>query len=294
MAGPPVIIWEHEVERLLRYKELIPRLEEALGKFSRRDSAELIQPARTTVALQKHSGFMGLMPTYMENDGVLCAKIVCFYKRRDGSTLPSTQATVVLLDPECGNVMALLMRSEAEVLAILGTGRQALSHYNIFTDMFSFKEVRVWSRSREGVERFGRSVSGPVTACVSVEEAVRGADVIVTVTTSTEPVLFGQWVKPGAHVAAVGACRPDWRELDDVLMKEAVVYVDSREGAMTESGDVILSGVQVFAELGDVINGTKPAHREKTTVFKSLGMGVQDAVSANLVFDKWKTKASQP
>ncbi|KAK2820793.1 hypothetical protein Q5P01_023752 [Channa striata] len=314
MAEPPVVIWKHEVERWLRYKELIPRLEEALGKFSSRDSAEVIQPVRTTLVLQKHNGFMGLMPTYMEKDAVLCTKFVCFYKREDGSTLPSTQATVVLLDPEYGNVKAvmdgdiitrmrtaaasaisarLLMRPDAEVLTILGTGNQALSHYDVFTEMFSFKEVRVWSRTTEGVERFRHSVSGPVMPYVSVEEAVRGADVIVTVTRCTEPVLFGQWVKPGAHVAAVGACRPDWRELDDVLMKEAVVYTDSREGAMTESGDVILSGADIFAELGEVINGTKPAYREKTTVFKSLGMGVEDAVSAKLIFDQWKVNANK-
>ncbi|XP_071318674.1 ketimine reductase mu-crystallin [Trachinotus anak] len=312
MADLPVTISEREVRSLLRYRELVPRLEDALGKFSRR---EVIQPVRCTVPLQKHNGFLGLMPTYMENDGVLSTKLVCFYKREDGSSLPSTQATVVLLDPEYGNVKAvmdgevitgmrtaavsaisakLLMRPEAEVLAILGTGKQAISHYDVFTEMFSFKEVRVWSRSREGIDRFKRSVTGPVTPCVSVEEAVRGADAIVTVTRCTEPVLFGQWVKPGAHVAAVGACRPNWRELDDALMKEAVVYADSREGATTESGDIILSGAEVFAELGDVINGTKPAHREKTTVFKSLGMGVEDAVSAKLVFDQWKAKNSQP
>ncbi|XP_034716566.1 ketimine reductase mu-crystallin isoform X2 [Etheostoma cragini] len=268
MAEPPVVIWQQEVEGLLHYRELVPRLEEALGKFSRRDSTEVIQPVRTTLTLQKHHGFLGLMPTYMENDGVLCTKIVCFYKREDGSSLPAVQATVVLLDPEYGNVKALmdgevitemrtapvsaisaklLMCPEAEVLAILGTGKQALSHYNAFTAMFSFKEVRVWSRTLQNAERFCRSVGGPVTVCVSVQEAVRGADAIVTVTKCTEPVLFGQWVKPGAHVAAVGACRPDWRELDDVLMKEAVVYADSREGAMAESGDVILSGVIVLS-----------------------------------------------
>ncbi|XP_039992129.1 ketimine reductase mu-crystallin [Xiphias gladius] len=315
MADPPAIIWEREVKRLLRYRELVPRLEEALGKFSRRDSAEVVQPVRTTMALPKHNGFMGQMPAYMENDGVLSTKLVCFYNREDGSALPATQATVVLLDPAYGNVKAvvagevitgmrtaavsaisakLLMRPGAEVLAILGTGKQALTHYNVFTEIFSFKEVRVWSRTREGAERFRHSVSGPVTVCDSAEEAVRGADAIVTVTRCTEPVLFGQWVKPGAHVAAVGACRPNWRELDDVMMKEAVVYTDSREGAMAESGDIIFSGAEVFAELGEVINGTKPALKEKTTVFKSLGMGVEDAVSAKLVFDQWKAKDSQP
>lgn len=315
MAGPPVIIWEQDVARLLHYRDLVPLLEQALGKFSRRDCAELIQPVRTTVPLQRHRGFLGLMPAYMEKDGVLCAKLVCFYNREAGSTLPATQATVLLLDPECGNVKAvmdgkvitgmrtaaasaisakLLMRPESEVLTILGSGKQALTHYSVFTEMFSFKEVRVWSRTKERAEMFCQSVGGPVRVCTSVEEAVRGADVIVTVTRCTEPVLFGQWVKPGAHVAAVGACRPNWRELDDALMKEAVVYADSREGAMAESGDVILSGAEVFAELGEVINGTKPAHREKTTVFKSLGMGVEDAVSAELVYEQWKAKASQP
>uniref|UniRef100_A0A3P9LK03 Ketimine reductase mu-crystallin n=1 Tax=Oryzias latipes TaxID=8090 RepID=A0A3P9LK03_ORYLA len=314
MAAPPVVIWEREVQQLLSPADLIPRLEDALGKFSRRDAAEVLQPVRTAVPLQKHGGFMGLMPTYMEKDGVLSTKFVCFYKREEGSTLPAVQATVVLLDPEYGNVKAvmdgevitamrtaavsaisakLLMPPQAEVLAILGTGKQALSHYRVFTEMFSFKEVRVWSRTKQGAARFIRSIDGPVQGCSTGEEAVRGADVIVTVTGSTQPVLFGQWVKAGAHVAAVGACRPDWRELDDVLMKEAVVYADSREGAMLESGDVILSGAEVFAELGDVINGTKAAHREKTTVFKSLGMGVEDAVSAQLVFDRWKAKAGK-
>uniref|UniRef100_A0A3B3ZJY6 Ketimine reductase mu-crystallin n=1 Tax=Periophthalmus magnuspinnatus TaxID=409849 RepID=A0A3B3ZJY6_9GOBI len=289
-------------------KHLIPRLETALGKFSKRNSAEVIQPVRTTVPLQKHSGFLGVMPCYMENDGILCTKLVSFYKRPAGSTLPSTQATVMLLDPEYGNVKVmdgevitfmrtaavsaisakLLMRPDAEVLTILGTGKQAKSHYNVFTEIFQFKEVRVWSRSVDRADTFAGSLNGPVTVCKSVEEAVKGADIIVTVTRSTEPVLFGQWVKPGAHVTAVGACRPDWRELDDTLMKQAVVYVDSRESAMTESGDIILSGVEIFAEIGDVINGTKPACREKTTVFKSLGLGVEDAASAQLVYDKWK------
>lgn len=148
----------------------------------------------------------------------------------------------------------------------------------------------MWSRRRERAEQFARAVQGPVAVFSSVKEAVEGSDVIITVTMATEPVLQGEWVKPGAHVAAVGACRPDWRELDDALMRKAVVYVDSREGASTESGDIILSGASIFAELGEVINGNKSAQCEKTTVFKSLGMGIQDAVCAKLVFDQWKSQ----
>ncbi|XP_061120566.1 ketimine reductase mu-crystallin isoform X1 [Syngnathus typhle] len=310
MAELPVVISENEVSRLLHYEELIPRLEEALVKYSRRDSSEVIQPVRSTLNLQKFNGNMCLMPTYMENNGTLCTKFVGVYNREKGCELPSVNATVVLLDPETGSMKAvmegnvitcmrtaavsaisakLLMPPKAEVLAILGTGQQALSHYTVFTEIFSFHEVRVWGHRKQGMSRFQSSVSGPVTLCDSAEAAVTGADVIVTVTSSSEPVLFGQWVKPGAHVAAVGACDPKYRELDDVLMKEAVVYVDSREGAMVESGDIILSGVEVFAELGEIISGEKPALREKTTLFKSLGMGVEDAVSAKLVFEQWKS-----
>ncbi|KAA0725617.1 Ketimine reductase mu-crystallin [Triplophysa tibetana] len=137
----------------------------------------------------------------------------------------------------------LLRPLVSDVLCILGSGQQARSHYDVFTKIFKFKEVRVWSRRREMCERFVADLEEPVVVCRSVRDAVSGADVIVTVTGATEPILRAEWIKSGAHIAAVGACRPDWRELDDVLMREALVYVDSRDGAHAESGDIILSGV---------------------------------------------------
>ncbi|XP_068080751.1 ketimine reductase mu-crystallin isoform X1 [Danio rerio] len=227
-----------------------------MGKFSKRDSSEIIQPVRSVVPIQPYNGFLGVMPSYVAADGILCTKMVTFYQRAEGSSLPSTQATVLLFHPERGHITA----------------------------------VRIWSRRREMAQQFVNDLQGPVRVCSSVKEAVMGADVIVTATGASQPILFGEWVKPGAHIAAVGACRPDWRELDDVLMREAVVYVDSREGATAESGDIILSGAHIFAELGEVINGSFPAQREKTTVFKSLGMGIQDAVSAKLVLEKLKSE----
>lgn len=311
MAESPVLLGRDEVERLLTFEDLIPKLESAMGKFSKRDSSEIIQPVRSVVPIQKHNGFLGLMPAYMAAEGILCTKMVAFYKREEGCSFPSTQATVLLFDPEQGHVTAimngeaitatrtaavsaisakLLKPATSEVLCILGSGQQARSHYDVFTKVFKFKEVRVWSRRRETAQRFVDDLQDPVRVCSSVKEAVTGADVIVTATGASEPILLGEWVKSGAHIAAVGACRPDWRELDDVLMRDAVVYVDSREGANAESGDIVMSGAQVFAELGEVINGSLPAQREKTTVFKSLGMGIQDAVSAKLVFDKWKSQ----
>ena len=118
---------------------------------------------------------------------------------------------------------------------------------------------------------------------MSAEDAVRGADIVVTVTSSKTPVLKGAWLKPGCHVNAVGACRPDWRELDDAAISN-VVLVDSREGALKESGDVILSGAKVYAELGEALAGKVPSRANETTVFKSLGMAVEDIAAAMLVY----------
>jgi thiomorpholine-carboxylate dehydrogenase len=112
---------------------------------------------------------------------------------------------------------------------------------------------------------------------------VRGADVVVTTTNSKMPVLKGSWLKPGSHVNAIGACRPDWRELDDEAMSN-VVFVDSREGAIKESGDVILSGAEIYAELGEALAGKVPPRASETTIFKSLGMAVEDIAAATLVY----------
>jgi thiomorpholine-carboxylate dehydrogenase len=119
---------------------------------------------------------------------------------------------------------------------------------------------------------------------MSAEEAVRNADVIVIVTSSKAPVLNGDWLKPGCHLNAIGACRPDWRELDDNAMQKSVVFVDSREGALKESGDVILSGANIYAELGEALAGKVPSRANETTVFKSLGMAVEDIAAATLVY----------
>ncbi|XP_067881966.1 ketimine reductase mu-crystallin [Heterodontus francisci] len=313
MAGEPIYIGSGEIEQLLQNSELLPVLERALGNFSSEGGGGVEQPVRSTVPIAKYKGFLGVMPAYSAEDDALATKMVRFYQTTNSET-SSHQATVLLFDPSNGILKAVmdgavitekrtaavsaiatkyLKRKHLDVLCILGAGSEAVSHYEIFTQMFPFKQVKVWSRTRERVEKFVKTVKGPVQVCASAKEAVLGADVVITVTMATEPVLFGEWVKPGAHVNAVGACRPGWRELDDELMKSAVLYVDSREGAMSESGDVILSGAEIFAELGEVVKGSKPALCERTTVFKSLGMAIEDTVTAKLVYDCWEIKNKQ-
>jgi len=178
----------------------------------------------------------------------------------------------------------LLASPDAKVLAILGSGVQARSHVEALRLVRQFEDSRVWSPTIEHAKRFAQEIGA---TAMSAEEAVRDADVIVTVTSSKTPVLKGDWLKPGCHVNAIGACRPDWRELDDEAMQKNVVFVDSREGAMRESGDVILSGAKIYAELGEALARKVPAPANETTIFKSLGMAVEDIAAANLVYQSY-------
>src|SRR4029077_17146035 len=137
-----------------------------------------------------------------------------------------------------------------------------------------------WSATPAHAGEFANEIGA---TAMSAESAVRGADVVVTVTSSKTPVLHGEWLKPGCHVNAVGACRPDWRELDNEAMAN-VVFVDSGQAAMKESGDVILSGAKIHAELGQALAGKIPPRANETTIFKSLGMAVEDITAALLVY----------
>ncbi|XP_075035812.1 ketimine reductase mu-crystallin [Mixophyes fleayi] len=308
MGEQPVFLGAHIVEKYLNYPTLIPLLERALIHFSSGHEGGVVQPVRTIVPVKKYSGFLGVMPAYSTVDDALTTKVVTFYENKTSSEVPSHQATVLLFEPSNGTLKAvidgkvitdkrtaavsaiatkLLKPSSAEVLCILGSGAQAHSHYQAFTQQFLFKEVRIWSRTRENAERFAKMTEGNLRVCSTPQEAVTGADVIVAATMSTEPVLLGDWVKPGAHINALGACRPDWRELDDTLMKSCVLYVDSREAGQKESGDILLSGASIYGEIGEILNGTKPALSDKTTVFKSVGMAIEDTISAKLVYDCW-------
>jgi alanine dehydrogenase len=286
---------ESAVGRLLHMEEVISAMEKALADFS---SGTVVQPVRTMLPVAEHQGFLGLMPAY--TGSALGAKLVAFYPRN--TSVPTHHATILLFEPETGELLVTmdgrlitevrtaavsavatdhLARATASVLAIIGSGVQARSHLEALRLVREFREVRVWSPRRAAAfaEEHG------VDAAASAEEAVRGADVVVTATTSPTPVLSGEWLSPGAHINAVGAPRPDWRELDDEVLRRANVYVDSREAAMKESGDVI-AAKEVVAEIGEVISGAEQGRRslEEVTLFKSLGLAVEDVATAELVY----------
>jgi thiomorpholine-carboxylate dehydrogenase len=293
----PVFLNEEQVRQHLRIAELIPAMEKALIDFS---AGKVTQPVRSVINVKGAGGFLGLMPA-LTSDG-LGLKAVTFYPSNAERGIPTHMAMISLFDLETGTPLAimdgrlitetrtaavsavatkLLARVDAKVLGILGSGVQARSHVEALRLVRTFQEIRVWSPTREHAQRLATEIGGKAS---SAEEAVRGADVIVTATSSKTPVLKGAWLKPGCHVNAVGACRPDWRELDDEAMRHSVVFVDSREGAMKESGDVILSSVKIYAELGEALAGKVPPRANETTIFKSLGMAVEDIAAAMLVY----------
>jgi alanine dehydrogenase len=294
-----MVLSEGEVRSLLRMEELIPAIAGALRDLS---VGKVQQPTRLVLPVSEHNGFFGVMPAF---GGALGAKLVTFYPNNKG--VPTHHAMILLFRPETGEPLVTmdgrlitemrtaaasavatdaLARKDASVLAILGSGVQARSHLEALQFVRKFRDVRVWSprNSRE----FARQHS--IFAAASAEEAVGGADVIVVATAATTPVLVGEWLSPGSHINAVGATRPNWRELDDETLRLARIYVDSREAAMKESGDIIAAG-HIFAEIGEVVAGSKSGREsdEEITLFKSVGVAVEDIVAADLVYRKAQT-----
>ena len=292
------ILDEEQVRAVVRIGDLIPAVEKALIDFS---TGRVTQPVRNMLAVDEFEGFFAPMPVIME-DG-MGVKLLSYYPRNDERDLPTHHAMIVLFRPETGEPLAMMearliteMRTaavsaaatkvmaspDAKTLAILGSGVQARGHFRALSLVRRFENVRVWSRTPEHAKRFAGEIGAKVT---SAREAVTGADVVVTVTSALEPILRGAWLKPGAHVNAVGSPRPTWRELDDAAMGNVVV-VDSREAVLKESGDVILSKTAIHAELGEVLAGTKTVDPGETTIFKSVGLAVEDIAAAKLVYDR--------
>jgi ornithine cyclodeaminase/alanine dehydrogenase-like protein (mu-crystallin family) len=291
-----MFLGEDAVRELLRMEELIPAMADALRDLS---AGKVEQPLRLVLPVNEHKGFFGVMPAY---GGALGAKLVTFYPNNKG--VPTHHAMILLFRPETGEPLVTmdgrlitemrtaavsavatdaLARADASVLAILGSGVQARSHLAALRIVRQFREVRVWSP--RNARKFALQFN--VSAAASAEEAVQGAHVIVVATAATTPVLLGEWLSPGVHVNAVGATRPNWRELDDNALRKGRIYVESREAAMKESGDIIAAG-QIFAEIGEVVAGSKNGREsdEEITLFKSVGVAVEDITAASLVYER--------
>jgi alanine dehydrogenase len=310
-----LLLSEADVRRLLPINALIEEMERALMRFSR---GAVVQPVRTVLEIGPARAFYGVMPAWISDPPALGTKLVTVYHSNVERGLPSHLATIVLMDPETGQLLAVmdgryiteartaavsavsarhLADPDAATLAILGSGVQARSHLEALRCVVSVGHVRVWSPNAERRTRYAedmRAATGLVIEAVETpEKAVSDARLIVLVTASRVPVLHASVVTPGAHIMAVGACRPDQREMDSDLVSRARVFVDSRAGALVEAGDIVLpiaegriTPAHVIGELGEVVAGDVEGRtsREEVTIFKSLGMAVEDVAAAQLVY----------
>jgi len=303
---------EADIRAVLPMRDLIGAMETALAAFS---AGRVVQPVRPVVEMGE-AAFFAAMPAFVRDPPVLGAKLVAVIGANQARGLPTHRASILLLDPETGALVALLdgrlitemrtaavsavsakymARPDAAVLAILGSGVQARSHLAALMLWRSLPEVRAWSPTPDHVRQFAAESPAPVRVCRSAAEAVTGADVVVLATASATPVIEDGWVAPGAHVVSIGACRPNQREIDPALVARARLVVDSRASAFQESGDIMLSLAEgrfarghVAGELGEVIAGSVPGRTSKTeiTVFKSLGLAVEDLAAARLAYQR--------
>ena len=309
-----LILSEHDVEALLPMEQCISVMERALSALAR---GEVHQPLRHAVRAPGASGLLGLMPVYRGGERPLYGlKEVCVFPDNPARGLDTHLGAVLLHSGQTGELLAiinaaaitairtaavsavatkLLARPESRVLAVIGAGAQARTNIEAITRVRDIREIRICSRTRAKAEALA---SGYEEATVhdTVEDAVRGADVIVTATSSREPILRGEWIAPGTHINAVGSSIAAARELDSAAVAAAALFVDRRESTVNESGDYLfalregaISGPEhIRAELGELLLGRAEGRRsaEEITLFKSLGLGIEDLAAGEHVFDR--------
>jgi ornithine cyclodeaminase len=313
----PLLLAERDIRAVLPMADLIEAMESALVAYSRGD---VTQPVRTVLEVGPDRAYFGLMPASLDHPPAVGAKLVTVYAKNHDRGLPSHLATIVLLDHATGAIAALLdgryiteartaavsavslkllARPDARTLAILGSGVQARSHLEAIRHVRDLGGVRVWSPSAQNRDTYAREMSAStgleIRAAASASEAVRGADLVVLATSSRTPVVEDGDIAAGTHIMAVGACRPDQREMPTALIARARLYVDSLKGALQESGDILLpisekaiTDTHIAGELGGLAGGAVVGRRsaDDVTIFKSLGMAVEDVVAARLAVER--------
>lgn len=317
-----LVLDNQQIHELLPMEECIDLMADALAALAR---GEVYQPLRTIVRPPEARGLLGLMPAYRAGEqGAFGLKAICVFPDNPAKGKDAHQGAVMLFSRETGELLALmnaseitairtaavsavatrlLAREDAQQLAIIGAGVQARTHLKALAAVRDIKHARVAARNIEHAQQLVREmqpeIGFSIEAVQTNEEAVRGADLIVTATSSLEPVINGDWISPGAHVNAIGTHSPNSREIDSATMAAARIFTDRRESALNESGDYLLAAKEglvtpesILGEIGELLIGTKTGRTSATeiTLFKSLGLAIEDVVSADYLYQKAKSQ----
>jgi ornithine cyclodeaminase/alanine dehydrogenase-like protein (mu-crystallin family) len=311
-----IVLAKKDVEALLPMRECIGLMEAALASLAR---GEVVHPLRPVVPVAGTKNVFAVMPAYSSALEAFSTKIISVYPDNHGTELDSHQGLVVLFDGTRGNPVALmdaasitairtaavsavatklLALPNASTVAILGAGVQARTHVDAMLDARPFGHVVLWARSPEKARRLSEELAKKHDATFSVApdvpRAVQGAQVVCTVTASREPVLRGEWIEPGTHINAVGASLATARELDTAAVKRARIFVDRRESALNEAGDLLIPISEgaitrdaILGEIGELLIGAIQGRTaaKDVTLFKSLGLAIEDLASARFLVE---------
>ncbi|MHA2098717.1 MAG: ornithine cyclodeaminase family protein [Candidatus Kariarchaeaceae archaeon] len=317
-----LIISAEEVKMGINMDKYIDLMIDAHGELQR---GEGFQPLRSAMVPPNAKGLVACMPAYLSgNKEIMGLKVVTVFDGNHKLGLDSHQGVVMLLNPETGVVQAIvdgreitamrtaaasaaatkyLARSDSKHLAIIGTGVQGHTHLEAISTVRDIQKVTVWNRTHEKAKSFVDKYASQfdITALSTVEEAVASADIICTATASTTPLVSRSMVKAGVHINAVGTATPDSRELDTSLITSSSLFTDVYESAMNEAGEIaipikegLLTQKPQIVELGDLVNGIHPGRKieDEITIYKSLGVGIQDIIVANYVYE-WAKENSK-
>ncbi len=317
-----LIVNQAEVRELLPMDECMDVMADAFKTLAR---GEAILPLRPVMWLPEKYGALGMMPAFLGDIHAMGLKVVSVFPHNHGTEYDSHIGAVLVFETKNGRLLALmdasaitairtgavsgvatrlLARGDAHDLAILGSGVQARTHLAAMLEARpAINRVRVWSRNTEHMQHFAERAAQQfhikVEVMPSVQAAVEGADIICTTTAAPEPILMGDWIAAGAHVNAVGSSVPFTRELDTAAMVKARLFVDRRESTINEAGDFIFPKKEgafgddhIVAEIGELLlgKGSGRTSPDEITVFKSLGLAIEDLAAANYVYKKAETQ----
>jgi ornithine cyclodeaminase/alanine dehydrogenase len=312
-----LILSETQVQSLIDIDELISTLEKAHVQYS---TGKAVMPVRLVVPLPQIQGRITSMPGFLTEDKALGMKVVTYFQENPKQNLPAILGTIMLFSGETGKMIAVmdgsyitairtacasavatkaLANAGTAVLGILGAGVQARAHIQALTRVRKIERIKIYSPSGTSASRVKKDFEPIVKIAIDVagsaEEAVRSADLLVTGSTAKEPIVKSEWLKAGVHINAVGSHRPDYREIDGPVVARAKVVVDSREAIMAECGDILLAIKEkiidenhLYGEIGEILAGIKAgrASADEITLYKSVGIAIQDVATAKLVYRK--------
>lgn len=312
-----LVLSEKQVQSLIDVDELIPVLEQAHVQYS---TGKAVMPVRLVVPLPQIGGRITSMPGFLSDDKALAMKIITYFQENPKQNLPAILGTILLFSAETGRLIAImdgsyitairtacasamatkaLANPQTPVLGMLGAGVQARPHIEALTRVRRLQRIKIYSPTGASAAAIKKDMEPTVKIAIDIarnaEEALRDADLVVTATTAKEPIVKPEWLKPGAHINAVGSHRPDMREIDGATLARSKIVVDSREAIMAECGDILLALKEksigenaIHAEIGEVLAGRKPGRSSaaEITLYKSVGIAIQDVATANLVYRK--------